>query len=87
MISRDPLVRAWIGLVTMSGAGALVANLALSGVLLAALTLGLVFLKSRLILRHYLGLAAAPSWARGFDLVMAAFCLLVLGLALAGQAG
>lgn len=86
MMTRDPVVRAWIGLVAMSGAGALVAHPALSGALLSALTLGLVFLKARLILRHYLGLAGAPSWARGFDLVTGAFCLLILGLALAGQA-
>jgi hypothetical protein len=35
------------------------------------------------ILARYLGLAAAPFWRRGFEVALALFCLLLLGLYLA----
>jgi hypothetical protein len=40
-------------------------------------------IKARLILHHYLGLAGAPSWRRGFDMAVAAVCLLLGALAVA----
>ena len=42
--------------------------------------LTLAWLKARVILGRYLGLAAAPFWRRGFNLSLALFCLLLLGL-------
>ena len=40
----------------------------------------LAWLKARIVLSRYLGLAAAPSWQRGFEISLAFFCLLLLGL-------
>lgn len=40
----------------------------------------LAWLKARIILSQYLGLAAAPSWRRGFDFALAMLCLLMLAL-------
>lgn len=40
----------------------------------------LAWLKARVILMRYLGLAAAPTWRRGFDFALAVLCLLMLGL-------
>ncbi|MBC7153389.1 MAG: nitric oxide reductase F protein [Rhodobacteraceae bacterium] len=48
-----------------------------------ALILALAWLKARVILARYLGLAAAPFWRRGFEVALALFCLLLLGLYLA----
>lgn len=42
--------------------------------------LTLAWLKARIILSQYLGLAAAPFWMRGFEFALAALCLLFLGL-------
>ncbi|MFB9149777.1 nitric oxide reductase F protein [Roseovarius ramblicola] len=80
---RDPLLRAWGALIGLS-LGSTVLSLwhwpprlaALAGALI--LTLG--WLKARVILARYLGLAAAPFWRRGFNLSLALFCLLLLGL-------
>lgn len=43
----------------------------------------LAWLKARIILKRYLGLSAAPSWQRGFDITLAVFLALLLGLYLA----
>lgn len=43
----------------------------------------LAWVKARVILARYLGLAAAPFWRRGFELSLALFCLLLLALYLA----
>jgi hypothetical protein len=40
----------------------------------------LAWLKARVILVRYLGLARAPFWARGFGVSLALFCGLLLGL-------
>ena len=73
--------------------GALVAMSLLTAALVAAgpgrpwLVAGVLLLaglKSRLILRSYLELRQSPSWARGFDLVLAMLLLAFAALALAG---
>ncbi len=80
-MTRDPLMRAWFWLGALSLAGALITRAPdVTG--LAVVILGLAFAKARLILHHYLGLAGAPSWRRGFDMVVAGFCLLLAALAL-----
>jgi hypothetical protein len=81
-MTRDRLTRAWLGLVALSVAGGLLAHGPdHAAVAVAILTVG--FLKSRLILHHYLGLARAPAWRRGFDTTLAGFCLALAALALA----
>ncbi|WP_299848913.1 nitric oxide reductase F protein [uncultured Roseovarius sp.] len=40
----------------------------------------LAWLKARIILAQYLGLAAAPFWRRGFEISLACFCTLLLAL-------
>ena len=77
------LVKAWAGLVALGAATSLAA--AIVGPppippLAAAVVLALAWLKARLILRHYLGLAAAPSWRGGVDAVIAAYLVLLFGL-------
>jgi hypothetical protein len=81
-MTRDPLIRAWGLLVGLSVAGALITRAPdVTGS--AALILAMAFVKARLILHHYLGLAGAPSWRRGFDMVVAGVCVLLAALALA----
>lgn len=79
----DPLNKAWFALVALSGASAVVAELAIGGLdrrVVGAVVLLLALMKARVILSRYLGLAEAPSWRRGFNLVLTLFCLLLLGL-------
>lgn len=82
MPRRDPLFRAWLALVVLSGASALLARASGKAVGLAVLLIGLI--KARLILIRYLRLGEAPAWLRGFDagLVLLTTCL--TGLYLAG---
>lgn len=80
-MTHDPLIRAWGLLVALSMAGALITRAPdVTG--LAVVILALSFVKARLILHHYLGLANAPSWRRGFDMVVAGVCVLLAALAL-----
>jgi hypothetical protein len=78
---RDPLFRAWSFLILLSFAGAGLA-FAPDHQALALAVLGLSLFKARLILHHYLGLAAAPRWRQGFDLATAALCFGLAILAL-----
>jgi hypothetical protein len=74
MTPARPLVRAWALLAALSlattaltvAAGDGQPHPALAGALLA-----LAGLKAAVILRRYLGLAAAPVWRRGFETVLA----------------
>jgi hypothetical protein len=80
---RNPLLRAWgwlIGLSLCSTGVALWHWPAALNPLAGALILTLGWLKARVILGRYLGLEAAPFWRRGFDIALALFCLLLLGL-------
>ncbi len=77
------LVKAWGGLVALGAATSLLA--AVVGpppipLVAAAVVLALAWLKARVILRRYLGLAAAPSWRGAFDVAIAAYALLLFGL-------
>ena len=51
--------------------------------IMGGVVLMLALLKARVILSRYLGLWRAPSWRRGFNLSLTAFCLTLLGLYLA----
>jgi hypothetical protein len=79
----DPLIRAWALLIALGLATTAIAALgpeAGAPLALGALILAIAFLKMRLILTRYLGLANAPFWRRGFDATLALFVLLLLGL-------
>jgi len=86
---RDPLLRAWAWLLTLS-LGSTAVSLwhwppgltAVAG----SIVLTLAWLKARVILARYLGLAQAPFWRRGFEIALGLFCLLSLGLYLLAAA-
>ena len=85
----DTLTRAWIWLIALSGGSALVALMVERGMdrrIAGSLILILALFKSRTILSRYLGLIDAPSWRRGFNLVLSFYCVLLLGLYLVGGA-
>ena len=80
---RKPILHAWLWLVGLSLMSTAVtfwqwpAHLtALAG----SVILLLAWLKARVILSDYLGLAAAPFWQRGFGLSLGLFCTLLLVL-------
>ena len=82
-MTRLSLIRAWIFLIAFCAMSTLLSVSpfppgweALAG----AAILTLAWLKARIILARYLGLAQAPFWARGFGIVLALFCTLLLGL-------
>ena len=80
---RDRLWRSWIwllGLSLASTATALSVTAGIAGPLAGVVILFLAYMKSRLILSRYLGLAEAPTWHRGFNLVIAIYMLLLLAL-------
>lgn len=79
----DTLARAWLALIGLSGLSVLVAKAIGAGYdvrITGAIVLLLALMKARIILSRYLGLADAPSWRRGFNLVLTLFMLVVLGL-------
>ena len=81
----DPLVRAWLELVALSGAATAVALLRpdaprWAATLAGAAILGLAWLKARVILDRYLGLAAHPAARRGFGAGLGAFAAAALVL-------
>lgn len=87
-MTRDPITKAWAWLIVLSGGSAVVALLVDQGMdrrIAGTVILGLALLKSRIILSRYLGLAGAPSWRRGFNMVVTLFCLILLGLYLIGS--
>lgn len=75
--------KAWALLVALSAASTALAASGLSGAALALPILILAGLKAHVILRDYLGLAAAPGWLRGFDLGLTLLILAFAGLSLA----
>ncbi len=88
-MTRDTLTRAWIWLIALSAGSAVVALFVEQGMdrrIAGSLILILALFKSRTILSRYLGLADAPSWRRGFNMVLSFYCVLLLGLYLIGSA-
>lgn len=82
-VRTDPLVRAWIALIALSGCSAVVSALVDGGLnrsLAGAAILLLALFKSRVILSRYLGLWQAPSLLRGFTITLGFFAALLLGL-------
>jgi hypothetical protein len=79
------VTRAWLGLVLLSALSVAVAASGLHGRWLAALVLPIAWAKAQIIANRYLGLARAPSIARGFALSLGLFMALLIVLAVAGQ--
>jgi len=77
---RDPLVRAWLALVALSGASTVLASHRGAGALAAILLFAGI--KARLVLARYLGLEQVAPVRRGFDLLLGAL-LVVMGVLLA----
>lgn len=78
---RDRLWRSWIWLLVWSLASTAIAvaiTQDLAGASAGAAILLLAYLKARLILARYLGLAEAPSWFSGFKLAIGGYMLLLL---------
>ena len=77
--------RAWITLMSLSLGSTLIATSGRAGLAVSLVILALAWAKAQIILRSYLGLAAAPSWSRGFGTVLAFYMLLAVALvAMAG---
>ncbi|MBE2277252.1 MAG: nitric oxide reductase F protein [Rhodobacteraceae bacterium] len=77
------LTRAWLWLIGLSLASTALAASGLAGPAFVLGVLCLAGVKAHLILTRYLGLSAAPAWARGFDLVLVLLLALFAVLALA----
>lgn len=78
---RDPLLRAWLALVVLSGVATLLSRQ--PGKLAGGAILAIAAIKGRQILSRYLGLAGVPGWQRAFDLLLGLVILLLLALYLA----
>ena len=82
----DPLLRAWLSLIALSGGSAVVAAMVGAGFnrsAAGAAILLLAVMKARVILSRSLGLASSRAWLRGFSTVLVFFAALLLGLYLA----
>ncbi|MFC0341827.1 cytochrome C oxidase subunit IV family protein [Paracoccus niistensis] len=85
MTTRDPLIRAWLALVALSAVATAVslfrpASPPWAATAAGAVILVLAWLKARVILDRYLGLAGVPSARRGFGAGLGAFALAALVL-------
>lgn len=81
MTGIRPLMRAWIALIVLSLCSTVFARVALPWpAVTGAAILTLAWLKARIVLGRYMGLAAVPAWRRGFDICLGLACLLFLGL-------
>lgn len=82
-MANRPLLSAWIWLVALSlttTAASLGAGPILPAAVAGAAILIFAWFKTRLILARYLGLNRVPPLRRGFDLAMALYVALLLGL-------
>ncbi len=76
----NPLTRAWLTLLALSLASAVLTMLPAPPTLPAAGILILALVKARIILARYLELAKSSAWLRGFTTVLIAFTTLIFGL-------
>ncbi|MBR9852929.1 MAG: hypothetical protein GYB27_26715 [Rhodobacteraceae bacterium] len=75
---------AWGLLIAFSALSTLIAWSGATGAWTVLAILVLAWVKAQTILRVYLGLSQAPSWSRGFALVLGLFMMLAMGLAVSG---
>lgn len=78
----NPLTRAWLSLLVLSTASALLTILPLSSPVLSAGILILALSKARIILARYLDLTHSPAWLSGFTNVLTGFAMVIFGLSL-----
>ncbi len=76
----NPLTKAWLGLLALSLASALLTLLPAAPAIICGGILLLALLKARLILARYLDLTDSPGWLRGFTMVLTGFSVAVFGL-------
>ncbi|SDX26784.1 Cytochrome C oxidase subunit IV [Ruegeria halocynthiae] len=74
------LTRAWLGLLALSVASAVLTMLHAPAALIGAGILILALIKSRIILARYLDLSTSPAWLRGFTMVLTGFAIVVFAL-------
>ncbi|KIC38770.1 nitric oxide reductase F protein [Ruegeria sp. ANG-R] len=74
------MTRAWLSLLALSFASALLTMLHAPAELIGAGILLLALIKARVILARYLDLIQSPSWLRGFTMVLTGFAILVFAL-------
>ncbi|MFD3191509.1 nitric oxide reductase F protein [Sedimentitalea sp. HM32M-2] len=77
------LISGWLALLAFSFGSTVISLWTIPAhwqALAGAAILVLAWLKARVILGRYLGLANAPFWARGFGISLAVFCCLLLVL-------
>ena len=80
---REPILRAWLWLMTLSAGSAVVAEFVAHGMNRSAAGAAILILalaKSRIILARYLMLDQAPAWLRGFVTVLALYGIGLMGL-------
>lgn len=76
----DRLTRAWVGLIALSLASALLTLVPVWPGLVGGGILLLALFKARIILARYLDLERSPPWLRGFTLVLSSFAALIFAL-------
>ncbi|TMV03363.1 nitric oxide reductase F protein [Ruegeria sediminis] len=76
----DLLTGAWLALLLLSLASALLTMLPILPELVGGGILLLALAKARVILARYLDLADSPAWLRGFTIVLSGFTILVFVL-------
>ena len=77
------VTQAWLYLIVLSLGSTALAWTGVDGGWAALAILSLAWLKAQIILRTYLGLSQAPSWSRGFAMVLGFYMLGMMGLAVA----
>lgn len=77
------VTKAWATLIALSIGSTLLAHFGATGVMAGLAILALAWIKAQVILRVYLGLQQAPSWGRGFGMVLGIYMIGIMGLAAA----
>ncbi|WP_254436285.1 cytochrome C oxidase subunit IV family protein [Ruegeria arenilitoris] len=76
----SPITCAWLTLLALSVASAMLTMMPIPSKLLGGGILILALAKSRIILAQYLDLATSPPWLRGFTMVLTGFAVVIFCL-------
>ncbi|PYG33344.1 cytochrome C oxidase subunit IV family protein [Pelagimonas varians] len=79
------VTNAWLTLIALSIGSTILAHFGAAGIFASLAILTLAWIKAQVILRVYLGLQNAPSWGRGFGMVLAIYMIGIMGLAVAAS--
>lgn len=77
------LFRAWGALIVLSLGSTVLSMIVLPDLWVAVAgvsILVLAWIKARIVLARYMGLARAPAWQRGFDICLGLFAAMLIGL-------